>query len=167
MFDPRKEQNRAANLVSLTDTVRSMLEDEDDLVAALANVSAAIRFYVDDINWAGFYILKGTELVLGPFQGLPACTRIEEGKGVCGRAVRDAEPLIVANVHEFPGHIACDSASNSEMVVPLFKDNRIYGVLDVDSPSFDRFSGPEADVLIRIGREISAFLSRSAEEASR
>jgi GAF domain-containing protein len=114
---------------------------------------------------AGFYILKGTELVLGPFQGFPACTRIGEGRGVCGRAVQNAEPLIVANVHEFPGHIACDSASNSEIVVPLFKDSRVYGVLDVDSPSFDRFSGPEADVLIRIGREISAFLSRNAEAA--
>jgi GAF domain-containing protein len=152
VFDPRKEQNRAANLVSLTDAVRSMLEDEDDLIAALANISAVIRFYLDDINWAGFYILKGTELVLGPFQGLPACTRIGEGRGVCGRALQDAKPLIVANVHEFPGHIACDSASNSEMVVPLFKGGRVYGVLDVDSPGFDRFSGPEADALIETGR---------------
>jgi GAF domain-containing protein len=162
MFDPHKEQNRAANLAALTDAVRSMLEEEDDSIAALANVSALIHFYLDDINWAGFYILKGKELVLGPFQGLPACTRIGEGRGVCGRALQNAEPLIVANVHEFPGHIACDSASNSEIVVPLFKDGRVYGVLDVDSPSFDRFSGPEADVLIRIGRDISAFLSRNA-----
>jgi GAF domain-containing protein len=159
MFTPRTEQDQAANLVLLAETAQSVLEDEDDLIAALATVSALINFYLDDINWAGFYILKGTELVLGPFQGLPACTRIGVGKGVCGRAVQEARPVIVPNVHDFPGHIACDSASNSEIVIPLFKDGRVYGVLDVDSPSLNRFSGPEADVLTRIGQGISAFLS--------
>jgi GAF domain-containing protein len=158
-FEPRKEQDRAANLALLADTVPSMLDGEDDPIAALANISAVINFYLDDINWVGFYILKGTELVLGPFQGLPACTRIGEGKGVCGRAAAEGKPLIVADVHAFPGHIACDAASNSEMVVPLFKDGRVYGVLDVDSPLLNRFSGPEAAVLTRIGQEISAFLS--------
>jgi GAF domain-containing protein len=142
-----------------------MLGEGDDPISALANISALIKFYLDDINWAGFYILKGTELVLGPFQGLPACTRIREGKGVCGRAAAEGKPLIVANVHEFPGHIACDAASNSEMVVPLFKNGRVYGVLDVDSPSLNRFSEAEAAVLTRIGQRISAFLSGNAERA--
>ncbi|MDR1430179.1 MAG: GAF domain-containing protein [Spirochaetaceae bacterium] len=159
MFNSRKEQDRAANLALLADTVQSMLEAGDDPIAALANVSAVINFYLDDINWVGFYFLKGKDLVLGPFQGLPACTRIEEGKGVCGRAAATAKPVIVANVHEFPGHIACDSASNSEIVIPLFQDGRVYGVLDVDSPSLNRFSGADAAVLTRIGEEISAFLS--------
>jgi GAF domain-containing protein len=136
-----------------------MLEDDDDPISALANISAAINFYLDDINWVGFYILKGRKLVLGPFQGLPACTRIDEGKGVCGRAAAEGKPVVVANVHEFPGHIACDAASNSEAVIPLFKDGRVYGVLDVDSPSLNRFSERDAAVLIRIGQEISAFLS--------
>jgi GAF domain-containing protein len=165
MFNPRKEQDRAANLALLADTAESMLGDGDDPISALANISALINFYLDDINWVGFYILKGTDLVLGPFQGLPACTRIQEGKGVCGRAAVERKPVIVANVHEFPGHIACDAASNSEMVIPLFKGSRVYGVLDVDSPSLNRFSETEAAVLTRIGQRISAFLSGSAEAA--
>jgi GAF domain-containing protein len=159
MFNPHKEQDQAANLALLEDTVQSMLEDEDDPIAALANISAVINFYLEDINWAGFYILKGRELVLGPFQGLPACTRIAEGKGVCGRAAAEGKPVVVANVHEFPGHIVCDSASNSEIVIPLFKAGRVYGVLDVDSPSLNRFSERDAAALIRIGQGISAFLS--------
>jgi GAF domain-containing protein len=159
MFNPRKEEDRAANLGLLEDTVQAMLEEEDDPVAALANISAVINFYLEDINWVGFYILKGTELVLGPFQGLPACTRIGEGKGVCGRAAAEGKTLVVPDVHAFPGHIACDAASNSEMVVPLFKNGRVYGVLDVDSPSLSRFSEPEAAALTRIGQRISGFLS--------
>jgi GAF domain-containing protein len=159
MFNPRKEQDGAVNLSLLADTVQSMLEPGDDPIAALANVSAVINCYLDDINWVGFYILKGRELVLGPFQGLPACTRIGEGKGVCGQAVVTERPVVVANVHEFPGHIACDTASNSEIVIPLFKDGRVYGVLDVDSPSLNRFSEADAAVLTRIGQRISAFLS--------
>jgi GAF domain-containing protein len=159
MFDPCKKQDRAADLALLENTVQSMLEDDDDPISALANISAVINFYLDDINWVGFYILKERELVLGPFQGLPACTRIGEGKGVCGRAAAEGKPVVVADVHEFPGHIACDAASNSEIVIPLFKDGRIYGVLDVDSPSLNRFSEREAAALIRIGQKISAFLS--------
>jgi GAF domain-containing protein len=166
MFNPRKEQDRAANLALLAETAESMLEEGDDPIAALANISALINFYLDDINWVGFYLRKGTELVLGPFQGLPACTRIQEGKGVCGRAAAEGKPVIVANVHEFPGHIACDAASNSEIVVPLFKGGRVYGVLDVDSPSLNRFSEAEAAVLTRIGRGISAFLSGNAGDAA-
>jgi GAF domain-containing protein len=142
----------------LAAVLRSVLEGETDIVSALANASAVIAMYIEGINWAGFYFLKGKELVLGPFQGLPACSRIGEGKGVCGRAVREAKPVIVGNVHEFPGHIACDSASNSEMVVPLFRGGGVFGVLDVDSPHFDRFAGPEADSIAEAGAVISGWL---------
>lgn len=159
MVNMQKKGEGEENLASMVEAVRALLEGETDLIAALANSSAVIKMYLEDINWAGFYILKGKELVLGPFQGLPACTRIGEGKGVCGRAVQEGKPLIVPDVHAFPGHIACDSASKSEIVIPLFKGAQVYGVLDVDSPRLNRFSGPEADHLIRVGRLISGFLS--------
>ncbi|MDR2029646.1 MAG: GAF domain-containing protein [Treponema sp.] len=159
MVNMQKKGEGEENLASMVEAVRALLEGETDLIAALANSSAVIKACLEDINWAGFYILKGKELVLGPFQGLPACTRIGEGKGVCGRAVQEGKPLIVPDVHAFPGHIACDSASKSEIVIPLFKGAQVYGVLDVDSPRLNRFSGPEADHLIRVGRLISGFLS--------
>jgi GAF domain-containing protein len=146
------------DLPSMVQEVKAAVDGEKDIIAALANCSAVINAYMDDINWAGFYILKGTELILGPFQGLPACSRIGEGKGVCGRAVLDAKPVIVPDVHEFPGHIACDSASNAEIVIPLFQRGRVYGVLDVDSPRLNRFSGLEAEYLGKAAALISAFL---------
>jgi GAF domain-containing protein len=139
-------------------SVKALLEEETELIPALANVSAAIKMYLDETNWAGFYILKGKELILGPFQGLPACARIGEGRGVCGRAVSDQRPLVVPDVRAFPGHIACDSASNSEIVVPLFRKEKIFGVLDVDSPVLNRFGRPEEEALVRAGGLISAFL---------
>ena len=115
--------------------------DEPDITANLANVSALINLALEDINWAGFYIMKEGQLVLGPFQGKPACIRINVGSGVCGTAVAENKTQLVKNVHEFPGHIACDSASNSEIVVPVHnKDGSVYGVLDIDSPSFERFT---------------------------
>ena len=117
-------------------------------IANLANASALLWEFLDDINWAGFYLIENGRLVLGPFQGKPACIEIEIGKGVCGTAVSSGQTQLVENVHEFPGHIACDSASNSEIVVPLRKDGTIFGVLDIDSPSFGRFT--EED---RIGLE--------------
>jgi GAF domain-containing protein len=159
MLNLQKKGEGEENLASMVKAVQALLEGETDLIAALANSSAVIKVYLGDINWAGFYILKGKELVLGPFQGLPACTRIGEGKGVCGKAVQEGKPLIVADVHAFPGHIACDSASKSEIVIPLFKDGQIYGVLDVDSPRLNRFSDLEADHLIQAGRLISGFLT--------
>jgi GAF domain-containing protein len=154
-----RENDAEANLRLMVEVVRATVADETDTVAALANCSAVINSYLDDINWAGFYILKGAVLVLGPFQGLPACTRIGEGKGVCGRAALEAKPVIVGNVHEFPGHIACDSASNSEIVIPLFQRGRVYGVLDVDSPRLNRFSDLEAEYLTQAAALISAFLN--------
>ena len=115
--------------------------DEPDITANLANVSALINLALEDINWAGFYIMKEGQLVLGPFQGKPACIRINVGSGVCGTAVAENKTQLVMNVHEFPGHIACDSASNSEIVVPIHnRDGSVYGVLDIDSPSFGRFT---------------------------
>jgi GAF domain-containing protein len=123
----------------LTNQLRALLGDESDLVANAANTAALIYHTLPDINWAGFYFLKGDELVLGPFQGKPACVRIQLGKGVCGTAAAERKTLVVPDVHKFPGHIACDSASNSEIVVPLIKDNKLLGVLDVDSPILGRF----------------------------
>lgn len=108
--------------------------------ANLANAAALLFNTLDNINWAGFYLLEKNVLVLGPFQGKPACIEIPVGKGVCGTAVQKGETLVVADVHSFPGHIACDTASNSEIVVPIFgKENKVWGVLDIDSPVLNRF----------------------------
>jgi GAF domain-containing protein len=127
--------------------VRGLLAGERDLIANAANFSSLLYHTLPDLNWAGFYVLKNEELVLGPFQGKPACIRIAIGKGVCGVAAAQRETIIVANVHDFPGHIACDSASNSEIVVPLVKKGRLVGVLDLDSPSFARFAEEDAQGL--------------------
>ena len=109
-------------------------------ITVLSNAAALIWDSLDDINWAGFYLMKDGKLLLGPFQGKPACTVIEVGKGVCGTAIAEDKTQLVKNVHEFPGHIACDSASNSEIVVPVHAGGALYGVLDIDSPLFGRFS---------------------------
>lgn len=113
--------------------------EEKDWLANLSNASALLWLLLDDINWAGFYLYKNKELVLGPFQGKPACTHIEIGKGVCGTTAKELKTKIVKDVHEFPGHIACDSASNSEIVLPIVKNGNLIGVLDIDSPIFSRF----------------------------
>jgi L-methionine (R)-S-oxide reductase len=123
---------------------RGLLEGERDPIANAANVAALVWHGLPDLNWAGFYFMKRGELVLGPFQGKPACVRIAVGKGVCGTAVTRRAPILVPNVHEFPGHIACDSASNSELVVPLMRGGNVVGVLDLDSPMFDRFDGDDS-----------------------
>ncbi|SEQ65265.1 GAF domain-containing protein [Pseudomonas sp. NFACC02] len=123
--------------------LESLLADERDFIANAAQFSAFLYTQLDDLNWAGFYLSRNEELVLGPFQGQIACVRIPFGKGVCGTAAQRRETQRVLDVHAFPGHIACDSASNSELVVPLVKEGRLIGVLDLDSPSLARFS--EAD----------------------
>src|SRR3954465_10940413 len=123
----------------LATQVSSLLAGERDLMSNAANFSSFIIYALPDLNWAGFYFEKDGELVLGPFQGKPACVRIRVGQGVCGAGAAKCETVIVANVHEFPGHIACDSASSSEIVVPLMKNSRLIGVLDLDSPSAARF----------------------------
>ena len=129
---------------SLVVQLLSLLKGEHDFVANAANFSALLFSSLPNVNWAGFYFLQGEELVLGPFQGNPACVRIPMGKGVCGMAAQRCETIIVPNVHEFPGHIACDSASNSEIVVPLLKTGKLLGVLDLDSPVVARFDAEDA-----------------------
>ena len=129
--------------ISLLKSYKALIEKEDDFIALLANTSAFIYNMINDLNWAGFYLLKEDELVLGPFQGKPACTRIKNGSGVCGTALKERETIIVDDVHEFKGHIACDGASNSEIVVPIFRNGIIIGVLDIDSPKFSRFKDEE------------------------
>jgi L-methionine (R)-S-oxide reductase len=119
--------------------LQALLAGEQDLIANAANTAALLFGSLPDLNWAGFYLYKSGELVLGPFQGKPACVRIGIGKGVCGTAAARRETLLVEDVHQFPGHIACDSASNSEIVVPLVRGGELLGVLDLDSPKLRRF----------------------------
>ncbi len=128
----------------LRSQLRSLLAEECDFIANAANLSSLLYHSMPDLNWAGFYFYKNAELVLGPFQGQPACVRIAIGKGVCGTAAQQRQTIVVDNVHDLPGHIACDSASNSEIVVPIIKDDRLIGVLDLDSPSVGRFDEEDA-----------------------
>ena len=142
------QQNAKQKLyASLVVQLLSLLKGEHDFIANAANFSALLFNSLPNVNWAGFYFLQGDELVLGPFQGNPACVRIPMGKGVCGVAAQQCETIIVPNVHEFPGHIACDVASNSEIVVPLFDGERLLGVLDLDSPTIGRFDDQDAEGL--------------------
>lgn len=143
-------ENREQNYKYMVYGVREQLETENDLIANLSNISALIKFYMDDCNWAGFYFNKENTLVLGPFQGLPACVRIPFGRGVCGTAAAECRMYRVGNVHDFPGHIACDSASNSEIVLPIMKNGEIFGVLDIDSPSLGRFTDLEEKYLKKV-----------------
>ncbi|MCS6988490.1 MAG: GAF domain-containing protein [Chloroherpetonaceae bacterium] len=124
---------------SLAKQLHRLLEGERDFLANCANSAALIFRALPDVNWAGFYFYKGGNLILGPFQGKPACSRIAIGKGVCGTAAEKMKTIVVKNVHDFAGHIACDGASNSEIVVPMIKQGKLLGVLDVDSPQLARF----------------------------
>lgn len=140
MFHKQKYSgSRVETFRLLLDQLNHLTEGEEDQVANLANASALLHQYYEDINWVGFYLWKNRELVLGPFQGLPACIRIPEGRGVCGTAAKRRETVRVEDVHQFPGHIACDAASQSEIVVPLLKNGELLGVLDIDSPRTGRF----------------------------
>ncbi|QWF17897.1 GAF domain-containing protein [Lysobacter capsici] len=127
----------------LIDQARGLLDGERDRVANAANLSALVNQALPELNWVGFYFYDGTELVVGPFQGLPACVRIPLDKGVCGAAASSRQTQRVADVHDFPGHIACDAASRSEVVVPLFKGERLIGVFDLDSPVPNRFDADD------------------------
>lgn len=128
---------------TLNNSLRALVHDVPHKIANFSNSSAVLFDMLEDINWAGFYFLEGDKLILGPFQGKPACIEINIGRGVCGTAVQDGKTILVENVHEFPGHIACDSASNSEIVIPIRKDGIIIGVLDIDSPLFGRFTNED------------------------
>ncbi|MDX5407195.1 MAG: GAF domain-containing protein [Chromatiaceae bacterium] len=127
----------------LQQQAQALIEQETDLIANMANLSALLFNNLPDLNWAGFYIMRDGELVLGPFQGQVACVRIPVGKGVCGTAVATGQVQLVKDVHEFPGHIACDAASNSEIVLPLRHQGDIIAVLDIDSPSLARFDSED------------------------
>ncbi|OZS77203.1 GAF domain-containing protein [Tetzosporium hominis] len=128
------------NYALLAKQLDALLDGETNQIANLSNASALLNQFLDDTNWVGFYLMEDGELVLGPFQGLPACVRIAVGRGVCGTAVAKNETQRIEDVHAFPGHIACDAASNSEIVIPLVKDGEVIGVLDIDSPSKGRFT---------------------------
>lgn len=143
-IEHRASNSRAELYSHMSAQLRSLLESESDFIANAANFSSLLYNSLPDVNWVGFYLLKNNELVLGPFQGQPACVRIAIGKGVCGTAAELRQTVVVENVHEFPGHIACDSASNSEIVVPLIKGGQLIGVLDLDSPSLARFDDEDA-----------------------
>lgn len=134
--------------------LKGQFDSEKDVIANLSNASAILKAFIDRINWAGFYIMKQGELVLGPFQGNPACNRIKIGRGVCGTAVLEKRVLIVDDVHKFPGHIACDCESKSEIVVPIIINDKVYGVLDIDSPEYSRFTELEKKYLIKFVEEI-------------
>jgi len=124
----------------------SLLNGVSERISVLSNASAFLNEYLIDINWVGFYLVKDNDLILGPFQGKPACTFIPNGKGVCGKSLSIKQTIVVSNVHEFPGHIACDSRSNSEIVVPLFKNDEVVVILDIDSESFSRFENQKEEI---------------------
>ncbi len=134
-FESQEEMYSYLNM-----SLDGLISEEPDWLANLSNASALLWMLINDINWCGFYLYKNKELVLGPFQGKPACTHIEIGKGVCGTAAETMKTQLVKNVHEFPGHIACDSLTNSEIVIPIVTDNKLIGVLDIDSPKLNRFN---------------------------
>lgn len=145
--------------VLVAEQIAAMTENIPYEVANLANISALLWQEMPDINWVGFYKMERGELILGPFQGKPACVRIEVGKGVCGTAVQQNAVQLVYDVHQFPGHIACDCASNSEIVLPIHADGGIWGVLDIDSPSVGRFTEEDKEGLLQVVKVLESILS--------
>lgn len=139
--------------------MESLAEASSDPIPVMANVSSLLFYSMDDINWAGFYVVKDGALVLGPFQGKVACVRIEKGRGVCGTAWAEDMVQLVPDVHAFPGHIACDSASRSEIVVPIHRSGEVWAVLDVDSPILARFKEEDRDGLINLVRSMERILN--------
>lgn len=138
--------------------LRALLEGESNTIANLANASALLNQFLNEVNWVGFYLMEDGELVLGPFQGLPACVRIPLGKGVCGTAAQNQRTERIEDVHAFPGHIACDAASQSEIVVPMVKDGKLLGVLDIDSPIKNLFDEIDQQYLEEFVKELTSFL---------
>lgn len=144
---------------SMIKQLKSLLAGERDWLANLSNTASFLANTLHDINWAGFYLMKENELVLGPFMGKPACVRIAVGKGVCGTAAAENKTQVVADVHQFPGHIACDAASRSEIVIPLVIDNKVIGVLDIDSPVLNRFESIDKTYL----EQLAAILIKATD----
>ncbi|UOE54700.1 GAF domain-containing protein [Bacillus sp. CMF12] len=149
---------REENYQLLIKQLSALLEGETNSIANLSNASALLNQFLDRTNWVGFYLMEEGELVLGPFQGLPACVRIPLGKGVCGTAARQMETVRVEDVHQFPGHIACDAASQSEIVIPLVKEGNLLGVLDIDSPEKNRFDELDQKYLEDFSEVLVSFL---------
>jgi GAF domain-containing protein len=161
MFQPKQPTagSRQEQYQAILSQLSALIEDEPNPIANLANAAALLNFHLTEINWVGFYLNVEDELVLGPFQGLPACVRIPMGKGVCGTAAKQKTTLLVADVHQFPGHIACDAASNSEIVIPIFVQNQLFGVLDIDSPNKNRFDEVDQQQLEQFVETLSQHLS--------
>lgn len=152
--------------LDLVPALDALLDGEPNRTANLANAAALLADRVEDVNWVGFYLFDGTELVVGPFQGRPACVRIALGSGVCGTAAAERRTVVVPDVHAFPGHIACDARSRSEVVVPLTVDGALFGVLDVDSPTPDRFDAGLVAELEAAARTVESHLATTAPGAS-
>lgn len=151
--------NNRERLDYMVDFGKATIKTEDDMIAMMANISSIIFNVVEDLNWAGFYLVKKDQLVLGPFQGLPACTRLVE-EGVCVAAWKDKKVMRIENVHDFPGHVACDSASNSELVLPIIVGDEVIGVLDLDSPSLGRFTSLEEEKFRELVKAMEEELSK-------
>ncbi len=149
---------REENYKLVKKQLAALLEGESNVFANLSNASALLNQFLDRINWVGFYLMENNELVLGPFQGLPACVRIPIGRGVCGTSAKLMETVRVEDVHLFPGHIACDAASQSEIVIPLIKNGQLIGVLDIDSPEKNRFDEVDQKELEDFTRILVSFL---------
>ncbi|MBP3324568.1 MAG: GAF domain-containing protein [Clostridia bacterium] len=149
---------KSAKEKELVSAIEAISLGENDLIANLSNASAVIKLAYEGTNWVGFYLFKENMLVLGPFQGKPACIRIPLNKGVCGAAASKKETVLVPDVHKFPGHIACDSASRSEIVIPILKDGKLFGVLDMDSPELEYFKESDREILESTVKAIEKFI---------
>ncbi len=154
MYQGKKENNYELVQKQLL----ALIEDETNRIANLSNAAALLNQFLDEINWVGFYLYEEGQLILGPFQGLPACVRIPMGRGVCGTSAATEKTLRIEDVHKFPGHIACDAASRSEIVIPLMKDGNLIGVLDIDSPVTDRFDEMDQQGLEKFAEILSRHL---------
>lgn len=159
MFETKKMQVATPDqYIMLSKQLAALLEGETDHIAILSNASSLLNQALDAINWCGFYLYKNDELLLGPFQGLPACVHIALGRGVCGSAASELKTYRVEDVHAFPGHIACDAASNSEIVIPIILNDTLYGVLDIDSPLKNRFTANDEKGLELFVKTLQKFL---------
>ncbi len=162
MFDKSiLSDNKEDNYKLMLQQYPHVLSTSNDVIANLSNTSAILNFYMKDINWAGFYINKNEKLILGPFQGFLACTEIAFNRGVCGACATTRETQLVKNVHDFPGHIACDDITNSEIVIPIIVNDKLYGVLDVDSPLVNNFDEIDQKYLEALVQELEKFLEGS------
>jgi L-methionine (R)-S-oxide reductase len=153
-------KDKPADYAALAQELKGLLTGEDDLIANTANATSLIYHTLPDLNWCGVYLLRGDELVVGPFQGKPACVRIGLGKGVCGTAAAERRTVVVPDVHAFPGHIACDAASRSEIVIPLIRRGDLLGVLDLDSPKLARFDDDDRRGLEQLANVLVASISQ-------